>query len=135
MGRYVRQGVKREPVDVEPATRGFKRERIEDTFSRNFSMEGRVQEDTDKIVLTHAKWQETQDGYKLYETPYPYKGQEARRIYLEWQWTSDGQMWKPCGASFIHPNTRHDEQYVPRIARPPSVPSDDGSSHIDDNEL
>ena len=98
------------------------------------------------ILMTHAKWQETQDGYKLHETPYLHKGREARRIYLEWQWAEDGQMWGPSVASFIHPSARYGSQYIPHVVRPPSPMSDVESAHgvrrgisepgsIDDDDL
>ena len=98
IGRYVRPEVAQqhdrvlrdpgEPRDVDPGTvdrRGVKRERVKDAFSTNISrIEGRVKEDPEaNILMTHAKWQKTQDGYTLNQTPYPYKGREARRIYLE----------------------------------------------------
>ena len=68
----------------------------------------------------------------------PPTSRDPRRIYLEWQWTEDGDMWRPCGASFIHPSVRYGDQYVARIARPPSPASDRGDSEpesIDDDEL
>ena len=56
-----------------------------------------------KLFLTHAKWLKTESGYKLYESPYPHQS-ETRRIYMQWQWTDNGD----------HPRQQYGSQYVPR---------------------
>ena len=40
-------------------------------------------------MISHAKWQKTEQGHRLYEAPFP--DQEPRRIYTEWQWSDNGQ--------------------------------------------